>query len=225
MPILFAVSPLAAIRSAPVKIASTSPRAIIRPAAESAITVCGIPASSSSQAVRRAPWSNGRVSSTRTCSRSPCLPRRAQRADGRPVAAGGEPAGVAVRQRARPGEEQRRGVRRHRPAALDLLGVDLSRPLGGIAVPARHLRERPGEVDRGRARARRAPRMLRRGPPRARPRLRSRTPPRSRSPARRARRASGSPRRARASSGRRGRPPRRGGGAGRGGRPRRRPGG
>ena len=71
MPILFAVSPLAAIRSAPVITQSTSPRAISDAAAESAITACGIPAVSSSHAVSRAPCRSGRVSSTQTCSSSP----------------------------------------------------------------------------------------------------------------------------------------------------------
>ena len=44
----------------------TSPRAIIAPAAESAITVCGMPIRSSSHAVSRLPWRSGRVSSTST---------------------------------------------------------------------------------------------------------------------------------------------------------------
>src|SRR3989304_3461489 len=44
VPILFAVSPFAAIRSAPVSTASTSPEAIMCAAAESAITGCGLPA-------------------------------------------------------------------------------------------------------------------------------------------------------------------------------------
>ena len=44
MPILFAVSPFAAMRSAPVITQSTSPAAISEAAAESAITACGIDA-------------------------------------------------------------------------------------------------------------------------------------------------------------------------------------
>ena len=55
MPILFAVSPFAAMRSAPVITQSTSPAAISEAAAESAITACGIDAASSSQAVSLAP--------------------------------------------------------------------------------------------------------------------------------------------------------------------------
>src|SRR5205807_77179 len=70
-PILFAVSPLAAIRSAPVITQSTSPAAMSDAAAESAITACGIAAVSSSHAVRRAPWRSGRVSSTQTCASRP----------------------------------------------------------------------------------------------------------------------------------------------------------
>src|SRR5438105_2344689 len=53
VPILFAVSPFAAIRSAPVRTQSTSPAAIRDAAAASAMTVCGIPALSSSHARRR----------------------------------------------------------------------------------------------------------------------------------------------------------------------------
>src|SRR5439155_27364701 len=41
---------------------------------------------------------------------------------------------------------------RHAPAALDLLDMDLPGALGRITVPAAQLVERPGEVDRGRAR-------------------------------------------------------------------------
>ena len=66
VPTLLAVSPLAATRSAPTRTTSTSPRAIRGPAATSAISVCGTPAWASSQAVSRAPWRYGRVSSTQT---------------------------------------------------------------------------------------------------------------------------------------------------------------
>jgi hypothetical protein len=56
VPTLFAVSPFAATRSAPddhdVDLAAAHQRA----AATSGISVCGTPACSSSQAVRRAPW-------------------------------------------------------------------------------------------------------------------------------------------------------------------------
>ena len=48
MPILFAVSPFAAILSAPVTTQSTSPPAISEAAAESTTTVCGIPSAASS---------------------------------------------------------------------------------------------------------------------------------------------------------------------------------
>ena len=72
VPILFAVSPFAAIRSAPVTTRSTSPAAINDAAAESAITVCGTSAASSSQAVSLAPCSSGRVSSTQTRASRPC---------------------------------------------------------------------------------------------------------------------------------------------------------
>ena len=71
VPILFATSPFAAIRSAPVTTRSTSPRAMNDAAAASAITVCAMPSCSSSQAVSRLPWRSGRVSSTQTCSTRP----------------------------------------------------------------------------------------------------------------------------------------------------------
>ena len=71
MPILLAVSPFAAMRSAPVITMSTSPAAMREAAAESTMTACGIPTASSSNAVKRAPWSSGRVSSTHTCDTPP----------------------------------------------------------------------------------------------------------------------------------------------------------
>src|SRR5690348_4619677 len=68
VPILFAASPFRAMRSAPVMTASTLPCAISHPAAESVRSVAEMPSSRSSQAVSRAPWFRGRVSSTHTCS-------------------------------------------------------------------------------------------------------------------------------------------------------------
>ena len=68
VPILFAVSPFAAIRSAPTRITSTSPPAMSGPAAMSGMSVWGTPACLSSHAVSRAPWRYGRVSSTQTWS-------------------------------------------------------------------------------------------------------------------------------------------------------------
>src|ERR671934_144871 len=82
VPILFATSPFAAIRSAPTTTASTSPPAISEPAITSATSVHGMPSRSSSQAVRRLPWSTGRVSSTQTHG------RRSPRAAERPVTRG-----------------------------------------------------------------------------------------------------------------------------------------
>jgi hypothetical protein len=74
VPTLVAVSPFRAIRSAPTRHTSTFPSAISPAAAPSGITVCGIPACTSSQAVSRLPCSSGRVSSTQTWSG---VPRRA----------------------------------------------------------------------------------------------------------------------------------------------------
>ena len=138
----------AAIRSAPVTTRSTSPRAMSEPAAESAMTACGMPARSSSHAVRRAPWRSGRVSSTRTRSSRPRSAGGAERADRGAVAAGREAAGVAVRQRARARLEELGGVGGHAPAAVDLFLVERARALGRRVVA--HLRERPRKVDRGR---------------------------------------------------------------------------
>ena len=64
------------------------------------------------------------------------LGRGAERADRRAVAAGGEPAGVAVRERARPGPEELGGVRGHPPAALDLLARAARAPAPASAPPA-----------------------------------------------------------------------------------------
>ena len=83
------------------------------------------------------------------------LRRGAERADRGAVAAGREAAGVAVGQRARARPEELGGVRGHPAAALDLFVVEGASPLGRRVVA--HPRERPGEVDRGRPRAREHP--------------------------------------------------------------------
>ena len=62
VPILLAVSPLAATRSAPVSTTSASPLASMNGPAESTSRRWGAPIRSSSQAVRRAPCSRGLVS-------------------------------------------------------------------------------------------------------------------------------------------------------------------
>lgn len=63
VPILFAVSPLFATRSAPTTTASTAPLAISAAAALSTTSVAGVrPSATSSYAVSRAPWLYGRVS-------------------------------------------------------------------------------------------------------------------------------------------------------------------
>jgi hypothetical protein len=62
VPILFAVSPLSATRSAPTTTASTFFFAISAAATESQINVPGIFSKAISYAVRRAPWLYGRVS-------------------------------------------------------------------------------------------------------------------------------------------------------------------
>ena len=74
------------------------------------------------------------------------FPGGAQRADRGAVAASGEPAGVAVRERPRPRDEELGGVRGHAAAALDLLSVQRAGALGRRV--GAHLLERPEEVDR-----------------------------------------------------------------------------
>jgi hypothetical protein len=66
VPILLAVSPFRAIRSAPTMAQSIFPSPKTRAAALSQITVTSIPARESSQLVSRAPWRSGRVSSANT---------------------------------------------------------------------------------------------------------------------------------------------------------------
>ena len=167
----------------------------------------GSPAGSSSHAVSREPCSSGRVSSTHTCASKPPLPRRdgarRPRVPYPPVAS--PPALQCVRARVA-GREQVGRVRRHPPAALDLLLVERARA-SGVGSSA-HLVERPGEVHRRRPRGARAPRRPRRGPPHARPRARARRPQRRRSPARRESPASGSRRRPPRPCAHRARPPR-----------------
>ena len=150
VPILFAVSPLAAIRSAPVTTTSTSPAAISEPAAASAITACGNPDRLElPRGEPRALQQRPRLVDEHALER-PLLPRGAQRAERGAVAAGGEAAGVAVRERARARREQLRGLRGHTAAAVDLFGVE-ARARSGVGSLAQ-LRERPGEIDRGRPR-------------------------------------------------------------------------
>jgi len=67
VPILFAVSPLAAMRSAPTTTHCTAPLFIRCAAAESAISFAGMPSRVSSHIVRRAPCCHGRVSPAYTC--------------------------------------------------------------------------------------------------------------------------------------------------------------
>src|SRR2546428_4425832 len=71
VPILFAVSPFAAIRSAPTRTRSTSPLWRRRPAAASTTIAWSIPAFPSSHAVSREPWRYGRVSEAYTKNSGP----------------------------------------------------------------------------------------------------------------------------------------------------------
>eukprot|EP01022_Parablepharisma_sp_SALTPOND_P029773 TRINITY_DN7455_c1_g2_i1.p1 TRINITY_DN7455_c1_g2~~TRINITY_DN7455_c1_g2_i1.p1 ORF type:complete len:841 (-),score=220.45 TRINITY_DN7455_c1_g2_i1:648-3170(-) len=71
VPILLATSPLAAMRSAPTTHRSTRPLSMMAPTAPSGATTTGMPSSTISQAVSRAPCNRGRVSSAMTLT---CLP-------------------------------------------------------------------------------------------------------------------------------------------------------
>ena len=109
---------------------STSPAAISEPAAESAITACGIPTRLElPRGEARALEQRPRLVDEHALEQA-ALPGGAQRADRGAVAAGREAARVAVRERARAGREQLRGVRGHAPAAVDLFAVERARPLG-----------------------------------------------------------------------------------------------
>ena len=102
-------------------------RDISCPAAPSAISVCGMPSCASSHAVRRAPCSSGRVSSTQTAAPGRAACGRAHHAERRAVAARRERAGVAVGEHARARGEQLGAVRAHGQAARDLVVVDAAR--------------------------------------------------------------------------------------------------
>ena len=120
VPTLFAVSPFAAIRSAPVSTQSTSPAAISDAAAASAIDGEGdaerveLPCRQARALEQRPRLADPDVLD------EPSLPRRADRAERAAVAAGGEPARVAVRER------RASRARAARPRA---------RPCGGSARP------------------------------------------------------------------------------------------
>ena len=95
-PILLAVSPLAAMRSAPTTTAWMRPLDIRCADMLSHRTVVGMLSFISSHAVRRAPCKNGRVSSARTSILSPSFDGSANDTEGGAVAAGGERPSVAV---------------------------------------------------------------------------------------------------------------------------------
>ena len=197
MPILFATSPFAAMRSAPTTTRSTSPAAISEPAAESAITLYGISNCSSSQAVSRAPWSSGRVSFTHTCPTSAARSTPERRA----VAAGGERPGVAVGERAVAGLEALRAQLRQRPVGVELLALQRPRGLQRVVrrqPPPQRPRQVGGRGAGGAQHPRRLVEVDRSPPPRSarrrprRARGRTRPPGRSRAlpapPSRRSRR-------------------------------------
>jgi hypothetical protein len=165
VPILFAVSPLRAMRSAPTTTAATFLARIVAAAAPSTIKVAGTPAAASSKVVKRAPCSSGRVSSTKTCTR---LPRRCaatitpSAVPSPPVASG--PVLQWVNTEPCVGHQGRAEFAQR---AIDraLLGVDRQRFVEiGAALRGQHAVDRPSKltaVGRAVANARRRPRELR----------------------------------------------------------------
>ncbi len=142
-------------RSAPVRTASTSPRAISDPAAESATTLCGTPAA------LQLPGGQARALQERPrlvhedVRDEPALEALADRAQRRPDPAGGERARrcsasePACRARAgRPRERPCGGSARPPRRGARAPG---SAERGGALLAAAHLGERPGQVHRGRA--------------------------------------------------------------------------
>ena len=161
VPILFAVSPFAAMRSAPVTTTSASDRARRNGPAESTITSWGAPIRCSSHAVRRVPWSNGRVSSTSACSSRPASCSVWITASAVPRSTVASAARVADRHRANRAVADKLLYElgtppTHLPGRCDLLVADRNR-LGkhrveAILRPLRDSVDHAGEVDRSRAR-------------------------------------------------------------------------
>ena len=120
-----------------------------------------MPSCSSSQTVRRAPCSQGRVSPANTWSMRSCGDAGADHAQRGAETGGGQRAGVAVGQHAAAGRDQlgaqrdpcggwRRGPRFRWPGLRFRARVRQSLP--ARAKHATHARERPHQVDRGRSR-------------------------------------------------------------------------
>ncbi len=122
-------------------------------AAASTMISCGTPACASSQAVRRAPCSSGRVSSTSARTRLPSRVRRLDYAERRADAARREAAGIAVREHRRVRRDQLRAEAADGVVGLDLLAVDaggLGLGARGVAVPGgEDAVDGPAQVDGG----------------------------------------------------------------------------
>ena len=143
MPILLAVSPLAAIRSAPTTTIWTLPSFMTWAAMLSQIRVTGMPRRWSSQAVSRAPWSSGRVSSAKTRTRYALLVGGEDDRQGRAVIGRGQAAGVAVGQDPLPRLDQGRAMPADRPAHGAVFLVDRVGPRRAADPAARGRRRRP----------------------------------------------------------------------------------
>ena len=163
---MLAVSPLAAMRSAPTTTQSTLPPFITCPAMLSVITVTGISSFASSHAVRRAPCRKGRVSSAMTATRLPAS--RAPRMTPRAVPYRGRQCPrVAVREHGRAVGDQLAAEATEGAVRLDVLAENTLRLFDESLLDLVHLRARgfraaegvahaldgPEEVDGRRARA------------------------------------------------------------------------
>ena len=215
---MFAVSPFAAIRSAPVRTQSTSPVAMSDAAAPSTMTAerdaerLELPCREAGSLQQRPRLVHPHVLD------EALFPRRTNGSERRSVAARREASRVAVREYA--GAVSRRARRRGAPSAGTAPPLPRGAPARARASDRRASRRAPRGGSRLSAGRTRAPRTPRRDPLRVRPPARTRTPPRHRSLARRESPSSGSRRRPRPPTRSAARPPRRADAAGRGGRPR-----
>ena len=145
VPILFATSPFAAMRSAPTTTAWTRPPLINEAAATSGRSLTSSPSCVSSHAVRREPWRNGRVSSARIAS-GPVGREHPHDAERGSDSRGRERPRVAVR-------EDRRNAGDARPPALQPRGAEAAdREAGERGPPRRSGAPPPRAGGPGRAR-------------------------------------------------------------------------
>ena len=153
VPILFAVSPLRAMRSAPTTTASTFFRCIVTAAALSVMSVHGTPASRSSNIVSRAPCEQRARLVDVHVQRLAGAMGRDDRRQRRALAAGRDRARVAVRHHVAFARQHFRTEASDARVHVALFGMDRARFGEVVAVGARqHAIDRVRQVDRGRPR-------------------------------------------------------------------------